>query len=247
MGLDLSFAGKKEAPKEAKPVNTTGEDKETVWIDEVMVRKQSFDLEPVNQMFAKVHEYIDDMAKQAKDIKVIDVATMNEAIGMGTQAKQYANKIEKTRVEIKKPYLSFGKTLDNLTKAVTKRLGSIQDGLRDKVRPIMLDMKRKEQAAAAVAKEEADLKAPAPGQEVFGSQDVPAPTGPDAPAPPTSGAGVQTESGSAKLTKTSEWDVTDISKVPEMYLSVIPSKINAEIKAGLKKDMEITIPGIKIT
>jgi hypothetical protein len=32
-----------------------------------------------------------------------------------------------------------------------------------------------------------------------------------------------------------------------MYLSVIPSKINAEIKAGLKKDMEITIPGIKIT
>jgi hypothetical protein len=262
MGLDYGFTKQKKVDElaekigevadvevkvtaEERPEKTTDEDKDTVWIDEVMVRKQSFDLEPVNQMFAKVHEYVDDMAKQAKEFKVIDEATMQTAIGMGTQAKQYINKIEKTRKEIKAPYLAFGKQLDTLTKAVTKRLESIQEGLREKIRPIMVERKKKAEAAAKKAAEEAALKAQETGKDTaaFGSQAVPAPTG--APAPPTTG-GVQTDSGSAKLEKTFEWDLEDVTKVPVEYLAVRPSLINKAIKDGLKSGKELQIPGLKI-
>jgi hypothetical protein len=266
MGLDLNFAGKKvaattkgpiekskdvakaaaEATIDNHPKNETGEDKETVWIDEVMVRKQSFDLEPVNQMFAKVHEYIDDMEKQAKAFKVIDKPTMDTAVGMGTQAKQYANKIDKTRKEIKQPYLDFGRMLDKLSTAVVTRLEGVQDTLREKIRPVMREIK-KVQAADAKAETDrlaATSKAPDTGQ-AFESKHVPAPL--DTPSP-TSGTSVQTETGSADLKKVlDKWDIVDISKVPPKYLTVIPSMINAEVKAGLKNKMEIKIPGLEIT
>jgi len=244
MGLKLSRKKEevKEEPAPEKveiPVDESGEDKDTVWIDEVMVRKQSFDLTPVNQMFAKVHKYVDDMAKQADEHKVIDVVSMEKAIGMGTQAKQYINKIEKTRVEVKAPYLAFGKKLDQLAKGVQSRLEAIQESLRQKIRPIMIAEKEKENERLR-AEEERRKASAGEQQELtpgFATAEVPAPIAP--PAPAVSGP-IKTASGSAGLEKKYTWTVSDITKVPSEYLTVIASKVNKAVKAGEK------IPGLKI-
>jgi hypothetical protein len=208
-----------------------------------MVRKQSFDLEPANQMFAKIHKYVDEMAKQADAHKVIDKTTMTKAIGMGTQAKQYINKVEKTRVEVKAPYLMFGKKLDALSSGVKKRLEAIQESLREKIRPVMIAEKAKEDKALKDA-EEARKKAEKDVSEKdvtpgFESKDVPAPMAPPTPSG-TTGGPVQTASGSAGLVKKVTWTVQDITKVPADYLTVIASKVNKDVKAGKM------IPGIKI-
>jgi hypothetical protein len=250
MGLNLS--SKKKEPKvvepellddEAPEEDKTGEDKEKVWIDEIMVRKQSFDLEPANQMFAKIHKYVDEMAKQADAHKVIDKSTMTKAIGMGTQAKQYINKVEKTRVEVKAPYLMFGRKLDALSTGVQKRLEAIQESLREKIRPIMIAEKAKEKKAlkdAEVARKKAEKDVTPPDATPgFERQNVPAPMAPPTPSATTGGA-IQTASGSADLVKNVTWTVQDITKVPAEYLTVIASKVNKDAKAGKK------IPGIKI-
>jgi hypothetical protein len=249
MGLNLS--SKKEEPKVVEPEllddeapedDKTGEDKEKVWIDEIMVRKQSFDLEPANQMFAKIHKYVDEMAKQADAHKVIDRPTMEKAIGMGTQAKQYINKVEKTRVEVKAPYLMFGKKLDALSSGVKKRLEAIQESLREKIRPVMIAEKAKEEKAlkdAEDARKKAEKDVTPDATPGFESKDVPAPMAPPTPSG-TTGGPVQTASGSAGLVKKVTWTVQDITKVPAEYLTVIASKVNKDAKAGKK------IAGIKI-
>lgn len=247
MGLNLSSKKKEpkvvepELDKEETPEAEVVEEKDTVWIDEVMVRKQSFDLEPANQMFAKIHKYVDDMAKQADAHKVIDKPTMEKAIGMGTQAKQYINKIEKTRVEVKAPYLTFGKKLDSLAGGVKKRLEAIQESLREKIRPVMIAEKAKEDKAlkdAEAARQAAEKDVGPDVVDGFENKSVPAPLAP--PTPTTSGGNVQTSSGSAGLVKKVTWEVKDITKVPAEYLTVIASKVNKDAKAGKK------IPGIKI-
>ena len=217
-------------PEIERPVNNTGEAYDTDWIDEVMVRKASFDLEPLSNMFAKVHEHIDDMAKQADDLKVIDVATMNEAIGKGTQAKQYINKIEKTRQEVKAPYLAHGKRIDKLSKGVTSRLEAIQESLRIKIRPIMIA--EKEKAAAIAAKAEKERRE--------AEKDIVQDLAPPPPAPPAPSGPVKTSTGSADLVKKYTWTVSDIKMVPEKYLTVTASLVNKDVKAGIQ------IPGIRI-
>lgn len=219
-----------ELTPEEKPVAEVTEPADTAWIDEAMVVKQSFDLEPVNQLFAKVHEVIDDMAKQADAHKVIDKPSMEVAIGMGTQAKQYINKIEKRRKEVKRPYLDYIKRLDTLAGGVKKRLEAIQESLRQKIRPVMIELKNKEEAAQKAAQE----AAAAATQK--GGVAPPAP-----PAPISDGGQTKTATGSAGLTKKVTWEITDITKVPKEYLTVIASKVNKDAKAGKQ------IPGIKIT
>jgi len=221
-------------PEIERPVNNTGEAYDTDWIDEIMVRKASFDLEPLSNMFAKVHEHIDDMAKQADDLKVIDVATMNEAIGKGTQAKQYINKIEKTRQEVKAPYLAHGKRIDKLSKGVTSRLEAIQESLRVKIRPIMIAEKEKARAIAEKAEKE---RREAEKDIAQGSPAAPAPP---PPAPSAPSGPVKTSTGSADLVKKYTWTVSDIKLVPEKYLTVTASMVNKDVKAGIQ------IPGIKI-
>lgn len=260
MALDYSFAKKApvdddkkgapsaaEEPKEERPVNDTGQDKDTFWIDEVMIVKQGLDdLSEVKAMFGKIHEFVDQLEADAKAFKVIDKETMELAIGKGTQAKQWANKIEKRRKEVKAPYLAFTKRLDTLTKGVIDRFEAIQEGLREKIRPVMRELKAKEEAARAAelkAQAEAAAKAMAKAKD---TGEEPAPP-PPAAAPPAPASKVSTSTGSAKLEKTFEWDVTDITKVPKEYLSVVPSKVNTFVKANLKLDKEVEIPGIKIT
>jgi hypothetical protein len=248
--MSLNLNSKKKEPKvvepeleaEETPEAEVVEDKDTVWIDEVMVRKQSFDLEPANQMFAKIHKYVDEMAKQADAHKVIDKTSMTKAIGMGTQAKQYINKVEKTRIEVKAPYLAFGKKLDSLSGGVKKRLEAIQESLREKIRPIMIAEKAKEDKAlkdAEEARKEAEKDVTPDATPGFENKSVPAPMAPPTPSA-TTGGPVQTASGSAGLVKKVTWTVQDITKVPAEYLSVIASKVNKDAKAGKK------IPGIKI-
>jgi hypothetical protein len=255
MALNYDFAKKKEdntekgAPSAAeepkqvdRPEKTTDEERDTYWIDEAMVAKQGLDMEPVNQMFAKIHEYVDSMEKKAADFKVIDEPTMTRAIEMGTQAKQFINKIEKKRKEVKAPYLAFTKRLDTLAKGITSRLEDIQEGLRTKIRPVMQEQRAKEEAARKAALKAQEEAAKKKSPDDTGKQTQPPPAAPPAPA-----ASKKTATGSAKLQKTFEWDVTDIKSVPEEYLTVAPSKINTFIKANLKLDKEIKIPGIEIT
>jgi hypothetical protein len=229
-----------EEPKvEDRPKNTTGEDRDTFWIDEAMVIKSGVeDLENVKNMFAKIHEYLDDIEKEADALKVVDETSMQDAIAKGTQAKQWANKIEKRRKEVKAPYLAFTKRLDALTKGVTGRLEAVQESLRVKIRPIMREIKAKEEAAR-----EAALKAQREAAKPTQGETPP----PPAVAPPAPAGSTKTESGSARLEKTFEWDVNDITKVPQEYLSVVPSKVNSFIKANLKLNKEIEIPGLTIT
>jgi hypothetical protein len=235
MGLKLRKKAEQKPPVQAEllPEETpepvrTDEPADTAWIDEAMVVKESFNLDDVNSLFSKIHKVIDDMAKQADSHKVIDRQSMEIAIGMGTQAKQYINKVEKRRKQVKAPYLEFTKRLDSLAGGVKKRLEAVQESLRVKIRPVMIELKAKEDAARAKAAEEA--------QKAAASNSVAPPPPPAAPSGPT-----KTTSGSAELKEKVTWEVSDITKVPAEYLTVIASKVNHAAKAGKE------IPGIKIT
>ncbi len=172
----------------------------------------------------------EEMKKIADSFVVNDLKSMNQAIEMINQAKKLWNAVDKERKIIKDPYLVFTKKLDGISNNIKDPLVEIQGILNEKVKPVALAIKRKDEedrakeAAARLKIEEANK-----GKAV---KTVVPPK-----AASTHGDGLfKTAEGSAQLNTFFKWDVIDFKAVPKKYKKTIidEAKLDADIQAGAK-------------
>ena len=227
---EVTVESEKEEPK---PLVMGSDD--TEWIENALSVIEKFNEEPVKALFDRFSAKIADFSKIAETHEVKDKNSMDRAIEMGLQLKGLAGTIEKKRVELKAPYLNFGRVIDGYTKSVISALEKIQDGLKVKIKPVMKRLKDEE--AARAKKEREEYEAALAERKKEG-----APLPPKMKAPKKQPARTQTEIGSSGIKKTWVFEVIDINKVPRELMIIDEKRVNAMIKGGKVKK----IPGLKI-
>lgn len=198
-----------------------------------------YDLEPIKKKFLLYSHEIDRMVSEAGVHEVKDKKTNEQAVGLGSQAKQLWKKVEDERKRVIADPGEFVKSVNRFAKTYQDRLKTIESGLKKKISDYQyqLELERREAEAKAEKEkqklqEKLDKEAKKKGVEgvQVESQIVPA-----------DDKTTRTEDGSSHQRLHWTFEVVDAKKVPDEYKIPDEKKLRQAVAMGLRD-----IPGVKI-
>jgi len=200
---------------------------------------QSFNIETVKKHFLVYSSEIEKMVAKAEGHEVKDQPSLEEAVAMGTAAKQLFKKIDGQRKATVDDPSQFVRTVNNFAKTFTDRLKKIEDSLKKKISDhnYRVELERREQerkAREAAEKLQAQLDEEAKEKQVEPVK-IPVPVVPE-PEHVT-----RTETGASHQRMKWMFEVEDENKIPREYLQVNEAKIRQAIAMGRHE-----IPGLRI-
>jgi len=200
---------------------------------------QPFDLDQVKERFSSYIEKIDSIMEEAQGLIVDTDGTNEEAVALGTSAKQILKKIEDQRKEIIEEPGQYVKSVNSFCKIFTEKLEKIETLMKQKIaqyRAVQEQRRREAELAAKKASDDLqkklDLEAKKTGTEAVKVE---------TPIIPKQETVTRSETGSAYGRKVWTFKIIDVQAVPREYLVVSETLIRDAVKAGVR-----TIPGVEI-
>ena len=201
----------------------------------------------------------DEILTELAEVEAIDSDSQFEAAGaLQTRAAKHAKKLDKIRMEVKRPALDFSKAIDTQAKEMVNELKAGTDRIRKingdyatkkqaeadaEARRVAQEEARKAQEEAIKAQEQAEAAPVTFGGKVVDIAEEPAPAqfAPPPPPPP------KTKTMNNTSVKVWDFEIVDKNKIPAEFLVVDEKKIRAFIKYITTNGDTPEIEGVKIT